>query len=316
MKSPLVSVCVLVYNFEQYISECLDSILKQETNFDFEVVIGEDCSPDNSREICKQYQQRYPKKVRLIQNEHNMGLMRNYENVLNAANGKYIAFCAGDDYWCESKKLQKQVDFLETNDDYGVVFTAGYNLCNGTLTPHAPAMGSYHNGDMREECVNYTIGYASSVMYRKNLLDYIDFEDYLKSGIRYEDYIMYAIFSMHCKFAFLEDRTMVYRIIKTSLSHSCFSVNYIETWANTRRYLQKHYPEVCHFDMDDVDDTVNYSKLKRALFDGKYKDAMLAKAALKTTKYKSKRYSKMLNGRLSFGLLYIQMKIRLLFNVD
>lgn len=306
----MVTVCIVTYNQEQWIRQTIESVLAQQTNFSYEVIIGEDCSTDNTFNICNKYQKIYPNLVQVIHNNPNLGLMRNLQKVLSSAKGRYIALCAGDDYWCDINKLQKQVDYLASHPDYGVVFTAGYTLTDGKLIPHAPAMGAYHNGDMSKESIEYTVGYASSVMYRSNLLKYIDIEEYLQNGIFFEDYIMYAIFSMHTYFAFIEDKTMVYRIIKKSLSHSLFNIGYAESWANTRRYLQHKYPERCHYNLAEVDDSVNYTKLKRAIFDGCYLDATNARNAIKSSKYKSKIYTKWLKGRISFRLLHIQMRLR------
>lgn len=313
-KEILVSVCVLVYNFEKYIKQCIESILEQETDFEYEIIIGEDCSSDSSRTICEQFQKEYPERIHLIANEHNFGLMRNLDNLLHHAHGQFIAICAGDDYWCDSMKLAKQAEFLQSHQDYGVIFTAGYTLCSKKITVHSAAMTPYHNGDMKEECFNATVGYASSVMYRKTLLQYVDFEDFIAHGIGFEDYVMYAIFSLHTNFAFLEDKTMVYRIVKSSISHSALNVKYSESWANTRRYLQIKYPKLCHYDMDMVDDIVNYTKLKRAIYDGKYNESLTIKKQFKTSTYKSKKYTKALNGRISFELLRLQMVLRMIIN--
>ena len=115
-----VSVFMMAYNHEKYISEAIDGVLMQKTNFDFDIVIGEDCSTDNTRQIVLDYQQQYPGKVKLLLHEKNIGAMANQMAVFNACKGKYIAMCEGDDYWTDPYKLQKQVDFLEANEDYSI----------------------------------------------------------------------------------------------------------------------------------------------------------------------------------------------------
>lgn len=123
---PLVSVLVQTYNHEAYIKQCLDAILDQKTNFDFEILLGEDASTDNTREICKEYAQKFPEKIRLfLHNPANkirvMDIVTGNFNAfynLYKARGKYIAFCEGDDYWTDPLKLQKQVDFLEAKSDF------------------------------------------------------------------------------------------------------------------------------------------------------------------------------------------------------
>lgn len=114
-----VSVFVVTYNQEKYIQECLDGIVNQKVNFEYEVVIGEDCSTDKTLEICKMYADKYSQ-IKLLPSKKNMGFIKNWERVLNACEGEYIAMCEGDDYWSDINKLQKQVDFLDENQEYSV----------------------------------------------------------------------------------------------------------------------------------------------------------------------------------------------------
>ena len=88
--------------------EDIDSILCQKGDFQLEVVVGEDCSTDNTGAICQEYAARYPEQVVLLDNKQNMGIMRNFANTIKHCTGDMIAICAGDDYWCDEKKLQKQ----------------------------------------------------------------------------------------------------------------------------------------------------------------------------------------------------------------
>jgi len=116
--SILVSVCAITYNHEEYIVQAIESILSQKTNFTFELVIGEDYSTDNTRKIVLDFKARYPDKIKLLLQEKNVGMMQNFIDTLNTCSGTYIALCEGDDYWSDPYKLQKQVNFLETNNVY------------------------------------------------------------------------------------------------------------------------------------------------------------------------------------------------------
>jgi glycosyltransferase involved in cell wall biosynthesis len=118
----MLSVCIITYNQEKYIAQTLDGILMQQTNFDVEVVIGEDCSTDNTKNIIVDYAAQYPGKIKLLPRTQNFGVRKNFEQTLLACTGKYIAICEGDDYWTDNNKLQKQVDFLEANDEYKICF--------------------------------------------------------------------------------------------------------------------------------------------------------------------------------------------------
>jgi glycosyltransferase involved in cell wall biosynthesis len=118
---PLVSVCMITYNHANYITEAIEGVLKQVTNFKIELVIGEDLSTDNTRAICQDYAQRYPEIIKLLPTMYNIGAMQNFTRTLETCIGKYIAICDGDDYWTSPHKLQDQLNFLERNQDYGLV---------------------------------------------------------------------------------------------------------------------------------------------------------------------------------------------------
>ena len=117
-----VSVLMMTYNHEKFIAQALDSILMQEVNFEYEIIIGEDCSQDNTREILLKYQKEYPDKIRLLLHEKNIGAAANQIACMKACTGKYIAMLEGDDYWTDQHKLQIQVDFLDNNPSYTFCF--------------------------------------------------------------------------------------------------------------------------------------------------------------------------------------------------
>lgn len=131
----ILSVWVVTYNQEKYISQCLDSILEQKTNFEFEIVIGEDHSTDSTREICEQYAKKY-NNITLLPLEDNLGLVKNWERTLNACTGKYVAMCEGDDFWTNENKLQVQVDFLESNPAFSISFHKVNVFFEGGVTEH------------------------------------------------------------------------------------------------------------------------------------------------------------------------------------
>ena len=141
---PVVSVGIHTYQHVEYIRECLDGILMQETDFPFEILLGEDASTDGTREICIEYADKHPDKIRLFlhSRENNIHLNGapsgrfNFMYNLLTAKGKYIAICEGDDYWTDPLKLQKQVDFLEANTEYVLTGTS----CKALLKS-----GAYNN---------------------------------------------------------------------------------------------------------------------------------------------------------------------------
>lgn len=122
-KKPLVSVVCITYNHERFIKDALDSFLRQETDFDYEVLIGEDCSTDGTRQAIEEFSSSQRCTLRSFFNEKNLGVSRNFTSLLARARGKYIAICEGDDYWTDNGKLQKQVDYLESAPDVSLVYS-------------------------------------------------------------------------------------------------------------------------------------------------------------------------------------------------
>ena len=128
MSKPLVSACMITYNHEPYIAQAIEGVLQQQTNFPFELVIGEDCSTDRTRGIVFDYQEKYPSIIRVITSDKNVGARTNSLRTEKACCGKYVAVCEGDDYWHHPLKLQRQVDFLESHPAYGLVHSNGHVL--------------------------------------------------------------------------------------------------------------------------------------------------------------------------------------------
>jgi glycosyltransferase involved in cell wall biosynthesis len=113
IQNPTVSVLMITYNHQKYVAKALEGILMQVCDFSYEIVIGEDCSKDETASILKDYRAKYPDKIRLLLHHQNIGMVQNINETFNACRGKFIAICEGDDYWIDPNKLQKQVNLLE-----------------------------------------------------------------------------------------------------------------------------------------------------------------------------------------------------------
>ncbi len=134
MNKPIVSICCMTYNHEYYIRQCLDGFVMQQTNFDFEILVHEDASTDNTASLLREYEAKYPYLFRCVYQTENQFYKQNtLVNILfKMARGKYIALCEGDDYWTDPFKLQKQVDFLEANEEYSIC--SGNVICKNEMT--------------------------------------------------------------------------------------------------------------------------------------------------------------------------------------
>ncbi len=113
-----VSVICVTYNHEKYIRQALDSIVNQKTDFNFEILVGEDCSTDSTRDILREYEIKYPDLFRMYYRDKNLGATLNEYELFMDAKGDYIAALELDDIWTDDDKLQKQFDFLENNREY------------------------------------------------------------------------------------------------------------------------------------------------------------------------------------------------------
>lgn len=144
-----VSVFCTAYNHKPYIAETLESFLSQKTDFPFEVLVTDDASTDGTTDVLYEYAEKYPDVIRFFHQEENRFSRGGnlYEEVMYPnARGKYIAYCEGDDYWCDSTKLQQQVDFLEANPDYSAcVHNSLYRFCNSDRADESlvPSMGDH-----------------------------------------------------------------------------------------------------------------------------------------------------------------------------
>lgn len=177
----LVYVFMITYNHEAFISEAIEGVLNQVTNFEYKLVIGEDCSTDNTRRICKQYYEKFPTRIQLLLHENNVGVYENVIQTLRACRGKYTAICEGDDYWTDPLKLQKQVDFLEANPDFSICFhrsmiKSSDSTTNGKIN-NPVALSQEYNG---LDAYKMTRFQSASMVFRNSCLQLPDhFSEYI-----------------------------------------------------------------------------------------------------------------------------------------
>ena len=131
LTKPLLSVCLITYNHVKYIEQAIEGVLMQQTDFSFDLIIADDFSIDGTREIVINYKKKYPALIKLILQQKNVGAAQNWIELITTPSAKYIAYFEGDDYWTDPLKLQKQVDFLEANNDYAICFHRVHELRTG-----------------------------------------------------------------------------------------------------------------------------------------------------------------------------------------
>ncbi len=204
MSNPLVSISVITYNQEDFLPEALDSIVSQKTTFPFEIILGDDCSTDSTREICSKYKEQYPDLIKLRFPKQNMGSMPNWIENIKACTGKYIAICEGDDYWTDPYKLQKQVDFMEEHISYSMCAHAANTLMCGVLDEIKLDTSVLTISDIIKN--NWGI-MTASILFRKEMFVIPEWYYKIKNG----DYGLQLLLSLKGDIGYLQDNMSVYR---------------------------------------------------------------------------------------------------------
>tara|TARA_B110000263_G_scaffold248079_1_gene262217 strand:+ start:563 stop:1498 length:936 start_codon:yes stop_codon:yes gene_type:complete len=277
---------MLAYNQKKFIAQAIEGVLVQKTDFRFELVIGEDSSTDGTREIVHKYQKNYPKQIKVITSENNVGIRDNELRTLEACTGKYVAFCEGDDYWIDIHKLQKQVDFLEGNPDYGLVhgdvdhlddksgeITKAFNKKNNVIIP---------NGDIFDFLMkpSHSIK-TTTVCIRKELLEkyYLSNEEIMQSDWALIDISIWLMFAYHSKIHYLDEVMATYRLFQESMSRNINpekNYKFHQLIHSIRAYFVNNYE--CS---DETRVMIETNKHKSILFDAYgMNDIVLAKSAM------------------------------------
>jgi len=263
----MVSVDMITYNHEAYIKQAIEGVLMQKTNFKFELVIGEDCSTDRTREICIEYQKKYPDIIKLLLPEKNLGMNENGLQTVNACTGKYIALCEGDDYWTDPYKLQKQVDILEANENIVAVATNAA-VCDfkGNTIQKEKIVVSPDNKDgvyNLHEFFSKGIQYPTlTVVFRNREMDFIKSKMQYLSNPFLGDWILWVLLHTLGDFYFINQVTASYRVNPNSVTHTVNAVKRWEVDFMIRRKLIEILPAEYHSYLKD--DTYAYHMMGMA----------------------------------------------------
>lgn len=207
-----VSVIIPCYNFESYIEQCILSVVSQKTNFDFEILVRDDMSTDKSQ-ICIERVAIFNENVKFFVADENLGGQKNVKFLIEQCKGEYIAYLDGDDYWTDINKLQKQIDFLDSNPDYIMTFT-GYWTKNKDedYTPSLPyqwlCLPNFENNEVKtENLLNANTVSFGKVFRNVNSL----IKDWMLD-VKYMDWVINYELSKIGKIKYLDFPSGVYRI--------------------------------------------------------------------------------------------------------
>lgn len=214
-KKQNVSVCMITYNHGAFIAQAIESVFMQKCDFDLELVIGEDCSTDNTRAVIEDYQTKYPGKIRLITTAYNVGMQPNFIRTFQASTGQYVAMLEGDDFWTDSNKLQKQIDFLEANPDY-VICAHNVNIVRadgrqlGEVTSPVKKEATYDIYDLASSNMLTTC----SCVYRNVFTSGANAEGFPEwmSNIKMGDYCLHLLAAKHGKIKYFPKAMGAYRL--------------------------------------------------------------------------------------------------------
>lgn len=260
--SILVSVIICTYNQEDTISQTIDSVLTQDVNFDFEIIIGDDCSTDNTPQICEAYQKKHPHLITLAHISKNAGVVKNWLTCIALSNGKFISSCAGDDFWHNTQKLQIQVDYMENHPECGVLHT-DYNVLNSVTNELIEFNNKQRNtlipeGKQQKNIFNGTLKIcAPTACIRKSLFDkYVPVDKYVELNFPIEDWPTWIILSAYSDINYLPVSTVTYRHGHESLSNSASYEKIIARFKKEKvmyQYLCELFPKELPFDEQGYD---------------------------------------------------------------
>jgi glycosyltransferase involved in cell wall biosynthesis len=283
----------LTYNQKDYIRDALNGFVMQQTDFSFEVVVHDDASTDGTTDIVMDYARRYPDIIKPMiekENQWQVGGLKHIINIMNERHrcGKYIAFCEGDDYWTDSNKLQRQVDFLDNNPDYSMCF----HSAKKNYETDAHAWIDCENiqdkdYDATDIFINWTVPTAS-ILCRKEAMD---FYANLKHPELIQNYDIFIILScaMVGKIRGIHEQMSVYRIQGEGLTYNKEALVRC-TMNNPGHFmtLKENFPIVAS---KTVDETISKVFFERAMIQNSYIDKL--KDLWRSFCYSSSRFSKM-----------------------
>ena len=249
----LLSVAVITYNQEKTISKTLDSILEQEHDYPYEIIIGDDCSVDGTKSVIENYVLRYPKIVKAIYNRENMGVVGNYFNVIDKCSGKYIMECAGDDWWLQGK-IKTQIEFMESHNDVGMCYGKAmcYNSKNECMNIFKGVMCDNFYEVLEQNPVP-----AVTVCFKNNLMhQYICDVMPITRDWKMEDYPIWLWFYKNSKVSYLSTPLACYKYSNESVSNTKNiekQISFLKSTYDIRNfYAAKYGGQIKKFEDDET----------------------------------------------------------------
>lgn len=213
-----LSVCFITYNHEKFVRQALESVLMQQCDFDFEIVIGNDCSTDGTTAIVEEFAKKYPQKIRLNRFEKNIGMTGNWVSTMTACRGEYVAMLEGDDFWTDPTKLQKQVTLLDSRPEISFVCHDVETIFEEGVRKRDPA---YHMDKQSEFTIHDILDEkwfipTCSMVYRKSCLP--PFPKWVDARVKCIDLFVKLMLSAQNSYLYTNEKMGKYRIHEGGIS--------------------------------------------------------------------------------------------------
>lgn len=273
----LISVVIPSYNRANTVGYTIDSIIAQKVNAKIEIVIGDDCSTDNAREVLLQYKEKYPDIIRLFFWKKNLGLGANWASCIKECKGKYICNCDNDDYWHNLDKLQLQLDHMESHPDCNVLITNHrcHNRDTGVITEEVAKID--RTIPLQKAMWGGSSFCNATIMYRADFMKaHLDLDEFINRRLSLQDWPAWVILAAYTDFDVLPVSTATFGIETVSITRP-------DTYERLERrykgdaivyeYLCELFPEKFPFDKEGWEKYANSQLLALAYRKNDYKDA-------------------------------------------
>ena len=263
----LISVIIPSYNRANTVGQTIESIVGQQVDADIEIIIGDDCSTDNAREVLLEYKEEYPDIIRLFFWDENMGLGANWASCVKECRGKYICNCDNDDYWHNPNKLQLQLDYMEANPTSNILITnhRTHNRTTGEILEHKAKID---HSDIQQSMWGGCSFCNATIMYRADFMKaHLDLDEFIKRRLSLQDWPAWVILTAYTDIDELPNSTATFGIETISITRPDTVERLAKRYKGDKevcRYLGELFPDKFPFSEREWDLYVNGRLMSKA----------------------------------------------------
>lgn len=214
----LISTIIPSYNRSDTVGQTIESIISQQVDAEMEIVIGDDCSTDNAREVLLQYKEKYPDIIRLIFHEQNVGLGANWATCVKECRGKYICNCDNDDYWHNPHKLQLQLDYMESHPESNICIT-NHRTHNRSTGEIKECRAKIDHSDIQQSMWGNCSFCNATIMYRADFMkSHLDLDEFIRRRFSLQDWPVWVILTAYTDIDVLPESTATFGIETVSIT--------------------------------------------------------------------------------------------------